>query len=967
MCKQSIERTEESNKLPCHDKKARNKELERAIEVYGRRGAPLLRRGEFRKAIDYYNQHLTFAKDFGDKKQEEIAYNSLGVAYKKHGNFRKAIHFHNQHLKIAKEMGDKAKEMAAYCNLGLAFRGLSDFKKTEEYHHQCLAIAKKIGDKAAEGRAYGNLGTVSYDLGDIRKGIEYYKLCLGIAKKIGDKEREGGANGGLGDGFLKLGEFKKAIQYFKQHLSISRDLEDKHMEASACCNLGNAFHHLGDLEKSIEYCKLHLRIEIKLGNKYEEGRAYGNLGNVYIRLGDYKKAIESFVQSLGAAEDAGNKVMEGVVCGNLGSAFFSLGDYKEAKKYHSKHLAISKDVGDKAGEASACGNLSYVFYFLGDFKKALEYNELHLSISEEVGDRNGEGCAYNNRGIVYQSLGMLDKAVACHNLALGIAKECGNKAAEGTANGNLGIAFQGRGEIHKAISYYERYLSIAKDVGEKKMEGEAYYYLAYGCESLGNFSEALEYYQSSVRLFNDVRSLLQSKDEWKIGFRNEQHLAYNGLWRVLLKEDKTTEALFAAEEGRAQALADLMESQYGLPASGSRSHVLAMKDSDILMCIPSSTVFQALDRGTITHWALVEGRVVGFKRNEIEGDTTTLLRSLIQSAYNSIGVRAGVSCEDRSIDALRKPTSPDTKSDDEVTPPSLPQGSSLNTLYDIVIKPITDLIQGNELIIVPDGPLWLAPYAAFMDPNSKYLCESFQIRLIPSLTSLKMIKDCPEGYHCKSGALLVGDPWVGEVVITDGEGNEATLEQLAFAKLEVEMIGEILKVTPVIGKEATKAAVLNRLSSVSLVHIAAHGCMETGEIALTPDPKRASRIPKKEDYILTIEDVLSVKLRARLVVLSCCHSGRGEIKAEGVVGIARAFIGAGARSVLVTLWAIDDEATLEFMRSFYHHLVKGKRASESLNQAMKDLRESDKYSDVKYWAPFVLIGDDVTLEFGAKK
>jgi len=114
-------------------------------------------------------------------------------------------------------------------------------------------------------------------------------------------------------------------------------------------------------------------------------------------------------------------------------------------------------------------------------------------------------------------------------------------------------------------------------------------------------------------------------------------------------------------------------------------------------------------------------------------------------------------------------------------------------------------------------------------------------------------------------------------------------------------------------------------------------------------------------------DVLNVKIRTRLVVLSCCHSARGEIKAEGVVGIARAFLGAGARSVLVSLWAIDDEATLEFMKTFYLQLVKGKSASESLNQAMKCMRESDKFSAVKYWAPFVLIGDDVTLEFGENK
>ena len=99
------------------------------------------------------------------------------------------------------------------------------------------------------------------------------------------------------------------------------------------------------------------------------------------------------------------------------------------------------------------------------------------------------------------------------------------------------------------------------------------------------------------------------------------------------------------------------------------------------------------------------------------------------------------------------------------------------------------------------------------------------------------------------------------------------------------------------------------------------------------------------------------------LLLSCCHSGRGEIKAEGVVGIARAFMGAGARSVVASLWAIDDEATLEFMKCFYQHLAEGKRASESLNLAMKSLRESDEFRDIKYWAPFLLIGDDVTLDF----
>ena len=203
----------------------------------------------------------------------------------------------------------------------------------------------------------------------------------------------------------------------------------------------------------------------------------------------------------------------------------------------------------------------------------------------------------------------------------------------------------------------------------------------------------------------------------------------------------------------------------------------------------------------------------------------------------------------------------------------------------------------------------------------------------------------------------MGDPCLDEV-----RYKRKKLQQLPCAKEEVELIGEILHTAPLTGKEATKDEVLRRLPSVALVHIAAHGRMETGEIALAPNTARASKTPKEEDFLLTMKDVLSVQLRARLVVLSCCHSGRGEIKAEGVVGIARAFLGAGARSVLVSLWAIDDEATLEFMKSFYRHLVEGKSASKALNRAMKCMRDSDEFSEVKYWAPFVLIGDDVTMD-----
>ena len=341
------------------------------------------------------------------------------------------------------------------------------------------------------------------------------------------------------------------------------------------------------------------------------------------------------------------------------------------------------------------------------------------------------------------------------------------------------------------------------------------------------------------------------------------------------------------------------------------------------------------------------------------------LKDMTDKTFEQIRTTEPAKCEDRSLDDPDDETVEDLsdRGKDEKEFISSPAGNdTLRELYDVMIAPISHLIEDEELIIVPDGSSFLIPYAALVDQKSRYLSETLRIRLAPSLTSLRLLIDCPEERHSTSGALLVGDPWIETVRLKSQKKKPRRYTQLPGAEKEVKMIGQILNVEPLMGKNATKDQVLRKLHSVSLVHIAAHGSAERGEILLSPN-LGSSKPPEEKDFLLTMKDVLDAKLNAKLVVLSCCHSGRGKIKAEGVVGIARAFLGAGARSVIASLWEIDDDATLTFMKHFYEHLVKGQTASKSLHEAMKMMRESDEFNAVKYWAPFMLIGDDVTLNF----
>ncbi|CAH3163046.1 unnamed protein product [Pocillopora meandrina] len=886
--------------------------------------------GNLKKAIEYANLHLKIAKEVGDKHGEGNAYGNLGNAYFSLGDFKKAIEYYNLHLKIAKEVGDKHGEGGAYGNLGNAFIRLGDFKKAIEYHNVHLKVAKEVRDKHGEGLAYGNLGNAYKGLGDFKKAVEYHSLRLKIIKEVGDKHGEGTTYGNLGIAYKGLGDFKKAIEYHNLHLKIAKEVGDKHGEGSAYGNLGIAYKGLGDFKKAIEYHNLNLKIAKEVGDKHGEGYVYCNLGNAYNKLGNLKKAIEYHNLHLKIAKEVGDKHGEGGAYGNLGNAYSSLGYFKKAIEFQNLNLKIAEEVGDKHREGNIYCHLGMAYYKLGELEKAIEYHNLHLNIAKEVGDKHGEGNAYGNLGNAYRSLGNLKKAIEFQSLHLKITKEVGDRHGEGGAYGSLGDVYGSLGDLIKANKSYKLMLNIAKEGEDKPLEARAYSSLGLVLEMMGRLPKAVEHYQASITLYDSLRVLLKSKDEWKVNFRNQYQGVYTGLIRVLVEQGNIVEALFAAEKGRAQALNDLMESSF---CGETSQHKRGDEILAVLKNVPSDTVFQAVDGASVNLWVVSEEKQV--------------------------------QCENRSLDALRESCSKvDVKTKEDNPQAPIEQNECLRTLYDIVMKPVADLVQGDELLIIPDGPLWLVPYAALMDGNSKYLCESFRIRLGPSLTSLRLIADCPDDYHKRSGALLVGEPWVAEV--TDSEG-EKVFDPLPCAKEEVEMIGKILNITPITGKQATKREVLKRLSSVSLVHFAAHGCMETGEIALTPDPKRISTMPREEDYILTIRDVLNVQLRAKLVVLSCCHSGQGEIKAEGVVGIARAFMGAGARSVVVSLWNIDDEATLEFMKYFYQHLAEGKPASESLNLATKSLRESDKFRDIKYWAPFLLIGDDVSVDFMAKE
>ena len=817
-------------------------------------------------------------------------------------------------LNEAKEAGNKAAKGYTYINLGGVYNSLGDLKKAKEFCQLGLGIAQETGNRDCEGQGYNVLGCVYGSLGNFRKAKEFFQLRLGIAQETGNRDYEGNGYINLGCVYNSLGDLKKAMECCQLGLGIAQETGNRDCERSGYNNLGVVYSSLCDPKKAMEFYRLSLGIAQETGNRDSEGIGYNNLGCVYSSLGDLKKAMEFFRLSLGISKETGNRDSEGNGCIKLGSAYHSLGDIKKAMELCRLGLGIAQDIGNRNLEGYAYINLGFAYDSLDDLEKAMESYRLVLKIAKETGNRNLEGRAHSSFGGVYDSLGDLEKAMEAYRLGLKTAKETGNRNLEGCAYNNLGDVYESLGDVKKAIDFFQLGLGIAKETGDRKLKRHGYSNLARSYYFFGDIFKAEEFGKSCVKLVEKMRVLLQGKDAWKIHVRDESDFSFRILWRLQLQKGKTLEALFTAEIGRAQALMDLMKSQLGVRKTigNSSKPQMDLTISSISSHITSPTLFLAEDTNinAVYFWLLLNGQQFNFFEKEVSDDLT----SLTHQAYEEIGVSRGVKCKNHSLDEQEgKEIEIFSERGTELTSQQV-EGGTLRTLYDMVIAPFSHLIEGDELIIIPDRSSFLIPYAALMDQHSRHLSEKLRIRLAPSLTSLRLLTECPEGRHNTSGALLVGNPWLKTVRIK----NSRPFKQLPGAEKEVKIIGQILNIEPLTGKNATKDQVLSRLPSVSLVHMATHGCAKTGEIYLSPNAASMEKHEEK-DSLLTMAEVLDTQLHAKLVVLSCCHTARGEIKAEGVVGMARAFLGAGARSVIASLWELDDEATLEFMRHFYEH------------------------------------------------
>ena len=930
---------------------------------------------EYVKAKESFENALEIAEENGYRELEAECYHELGHTFQSLREYVKAKESFASVLVIAGENGDKELEATCYRHLGDTFKSLCQYVNAKESYENALAIAEKNGYKELEARCYGELGQTFRAVYEYAKAKESLEKALVIAKENGNKKLTALCYRELGETFTSLCEYVKAKESFENALEIAEENGYRELEAECYHGLGKTFNLLRDYVNVKEYCEKSLAIAEENGYKKLKAECYGALGHNYHFLCEYEKSIENYEKARAIAEEIGDRQLEVAFCVTLANAFRWEGKQFKAKEYYDKSLAIAKKSEDWLLELRVLiySNLEG-FETIGADIRTKEYHEKLCAIVEEMASKKTEAACFGNQRATYEFLRSDVKAKGYDEKAMMIVSDF-DLLDEAEVYKRQALRFMSHGNYTEAAEYFDKARALYGQIGNIELEALTHRFISWCLLLGGNITELKSFLQTSINKSERIRNSLPDHDQFKVSFLERFVDSYRQLTHLLCGTGNPNDGLYIEELGRARALADLMSARYSVakPMSvdlqkGVGLERILEKESNCA-CLYTSYYI-----GSITLWVLTVNNPCIYHQHKHVADYFEGKNSVDDvfcgEIYRKVRCLASERCEDRSwfpsnaypdkvcessqeksLAASRLTFSSEVDEDEEQPI------STLTDVYKMMIAPVASLLDKPEIIIVPDRLFFKVPFAALKNESGNYLSENIRIRIVPSLTTLQVIQDSPTDYHSQTGALIVGNPDVGEVLY---RGNLWQVRRLPFAGEEAEMIGKLLDVQPLLGKRATKEAVLNNINSVSLIHFACHGDAERGEIVLAP-PTLTDRKPQEDDYLLRMADISQVQLRAKLVVLSCCHSAEGQINAEGVVGIARAFIGSGARSVLAALWAIDDKATKQLMSRFYQHLAHGESASESLHQAMKWMR-ANGFSEVERWAPFMLIGDNVTLD-----
>jgi CHAT domain-containing protein len=867
---------------------------------------------------------------------EGTALNNIGLTQESLGNYASAIESHERSLLIHNEAKVPALAATSLNNIGNIYSRRGNYPKALETYEHSLKLIRSVQGRDLEATTMNNIAQVYQHQGQFKRAIDLTQQAITIVRAIPNRHQEATLLNNLGASYMSIAEYGQSKQVFEQALAIYQQVGDRSGEATSLNNLAIWASVKGDQTKAFEYQQQGLKISQTIGDREKELATTANLGRTYADVAQYAKAFESYDKALAMSRQLQNPSWEITTLSNIAATSRTIGRYEKSYGLYQEVIQQADRLGEQLTSSIAQVGMANTLLEQRQPKIALPLLQKALKTQQTMGAKSHEITTQRSLGKLYAQQQQLPQAIAQLEQVLKSTRELGLPLEEALTAQDLAQTYLDAGRLNEAQTLAQQTIVLAQKIEDKSTQAKALTTLGAAYLATNQAPQAETVLRQAIEIWESTRPGLQDRD--KVSLLETQAETYRLLQRSLVKQKQPDRALEISERGRARAFVELFASRLGTstqPPAPNLAEIQAIARNQKVTLVEYS---QVADR-ELYIWVIKPDGQITFHQSDFS-DTKISLNRLIETARSGLGVNRN---SRRNPEAAVNSNEPD--------------GNQLATLHRLLIAPIVgDLPQDEQhtVVFMPQGPLFLVPFAALEDASGKALIESHTIATAPAIQALALSQKLkiaqPNTTPNAQNQLIVGNPTMPNLP-------DFVLEPLPGAEKEAIAIGQLLATQPLIGPAAAKTTVVQRMQTAKVIHLATHGILDTdrgdipGAIVLAPNGDKT-----RNDGLLSAGEITNMKLQADLVVLSACSTGKGDITGDGVIGLSRSLSLAGVPSVIVSLWDVNDASTAMLMTEFYREWRSGKLdKAQALRQAMLTTRKS--FKQPWNWAAFNLIGE----------
>jgi CHAT domain-containing protein len=844
-------------------------------------------------------------------------------------------------LREAERLGDASLTVLCLDRMGLVLGSLGEHEAAAERHARALALAREIGDTRAEASVLASIGASRFRRSDYDAARVALGEALVLQEEVGDDAGRARTLDFLGRVHFKRAAYGDARAAYGEALDLLEATGDRRWKSLVLEDLGDVDQEQGFYRDALARYEAALAAREEIADRPGAVYVLHLIGKCYMLQGANREALSWFERADAQARAIGDVPGRALAVYHMGIALDRQGAHEESLERYAEALALKQRLNDRRQQAWILARMGDANAALSRWPEALSCYRRAIALWRAIQDPRGVASGLDKAARAYFRLRRYDESLRALEESARIL-EAGQPAFLAPTVAFAGRVHAARGDAERAMENGQRAIALARGVANEEVLWSVAHQWGTIQRTLDRREEALASWYESLDAIERVRTRVAASDEARAGYLEGKQAVYADTIDLLMELGRIEDALELAERARARAFLDLL----GGRVSG----------ADAVVDPPSLAEIREEARSrdaTILEYFAAERRLFLWSV-EPDGRISGASRPISRQELSRLAERA------RRRGSESRP--------------------ALRALYRAVIEPLAPRLPDDPerlVTIIPHGPLFLVSFAALLAGDGKYVVDRHTLAYSPAIGVLRFTRDRrTREARARATAdppelLLVGNP---EMPPAPGKSPLAPLPEAEEEALVIGSLYPSARVTTLTGGGAREETVRALAPRESIIHLATHAVLFDDEplasfLALAPAGGTGSR-SSEGDGRLTVREVFDLELSATLVTLSACNTGLGLVNGDGVLGLSRAFLHAGAPSVLVSLWRVADPIARFQMERFYRALIdRGGDKAGALRTAELETIRALKQSRLRapsgralpeephLWAPFVLVGE----------